>query len=112
MCFSSGKRGTKQRVGVVDISEIVSRIAPKVRTSLVTSHAQPVNGFCLRCCCCVVIVKHGRPEAAEPTLQQWIGDGVPCTPDVQAVKPKKKSLRWAAPLSACMCSFLCDVTVG
>lgn len=31
-CFSaSGKRGKKQRPGVVDISEIVSRIAPKVR---------------------------------------------------------------------------------
>lgn len=81
----------------VDISEIVSRIAPKVRTSPVTSlGAQPVNGFCLRRCCCVVVVQHGRPEAAEPTLQQWIGDGVPCTPDVQAAKPKKKSLRSSA----------------
>lgn len=27
---SSGKRGKKQRAGIVDISEIVSRIAPKV----------------------------------------------------------------------------------
>ncbi|XP_076585229.1 ewing's tumor-associated antigen 1 [Chaetodon auriga] len=62
-----GKRGKKQRAGVVDISEIVSRIAPK----------------------------HGRPENAEPTLQQWIGDSatIPCTPDVQVPKPKKKSPR-------------------
>ncbi|KAM8772120.1 ewing's tumor-associated antigen 1 [Acanthopagrus schlegelii] len=62
-----GKRGKKQRPGVVDISEIVSRIAPK----------------------------HGRPEVAEPTLQQWIGDSatIPCTPDVQGPKPKKKSPR-------------------
>nr|XP_046232097.1 ewing's tumor-associated antigen 1 [Scatophagus argus] len=63
-----GKRGKKQRsAGAVDISEIVSRIAPK----------------------------HGRPEAAEPTLQQWIGDSaaIPCTPDLQVPKPKKKSPR-------------------
>ncbi|XP_074485962.1 ewing's tumor-associated antigen 1 [Sebastes fasciatus] len=62
-----GKRGKKQPAGVVNISEIVSRIAPK----------------------------YGRPKVAEPTLQQWIGDsaGIPCTPDVQAPKPKKKSPR-------------------
>ncbi|XP_038590596.1 ewing's tumor-associated antigen 1 [Micropterus salmoides] len=62
-----GKRGKKQPAGVVDISEIVSRIAPK----------------------------HGRPKVAEPTLQQWIGDSatIPCTPDVQVPKPKKKSPR-------------------
>ncbi|XP_035516019.1 ewing's tumor-associated antigen 1 [Morone saxatilis] len=62
-----GKRGKKQRAGVVDISEIVNRIAPK----------------------------HGRPKVAEPTLQQWIGDSaaIPCTPDVQVPKPKKKSPR-------------------
>uniref|UniRef100_UPI0037E8F53D ewing's tumor-associated antigen 1 n=1 Tax=Semicossyphus pulcher TaxID=241346 RepID=UPI0037E8F53D len=62
-----GKRGKKQPPGVVNISEIVSRIAPK----------------------------HGRPKVAEPTLQQWIGDSatIPCTPDVQAPKPKKKSPR-------------------
>ncbi|XP_041789607.1 ewing's tumor-associated antigen 1 isoform X2 [Chelmon rostratus] len=62
-----GKRGKKQRAGVVDISEIVNRIAPK----------------------------HGRPENAEPTLQQWIGDSatIPCTPDAQVPKPKKKSPR-------------------
>ncbi|XP_059184816.1 ewing's tumor-associated antigen 1 [Centropristis striata] len=62
-----GKRGKKQPAGVVNISEIVSRIAPK----------------------------HGRPKVAEPTLQQWIGDSaaIPCTPDVQVPKPKKKSPR-------------------
>ncbi|XP_018530246.1 ewing's tumor-associated antigen 1 isoform X2 [Lates calcarifer] len=61
------KRGRKQPSGAVDISEIVNRIAPK----------------------------HGRPEVAEPTLQQWIGDSatIPCTPDVQVPKPKKKSPR-------------------
>uniref|UniRef100_A0A3Q1K0X8 Uncharacterized protein n=1 Tax=Anabas testudineus TaxID=64144 RepID=A0A3Q1K0X8_ANATE len=59
-----GKRGKKHQAGAVDISEIVSRIAPK----------------------------HGRPKVAEPTLQQWIGDSatIPCTPDVQIPKPKKK----------------------
>ncbi|KAI3353583.1 hypothetical protein L3Q82_020110 [Scortum barcoo] len=63
-----GKRGKKQPPRVVNISEIVSRIAPK----------------------------HGRPQVAEPTLQQWIGDSaaIPCTPDVQVPKPKKKSPRW------------------
>uniref|UniRef100_A0A3Q3MIH9 ETAA1 activator of ATR kinase a n=1 Tax=Mastacembelus armatus TaxID=205130 RepID=A0A3Q3MIH9_9TELE len=62
-----GRRGKKHSAGVVNISEIVNRIAPK----------------------------HGRPEAAEPTLQQWIGDSasIPCTPDLQAPKPKKKSPR-------------------
>ncbi|XP_068178067.1 ewing's tumor-associated antigen 1 isoform X2 [Antennarius striatus] len=62
-----GKQGKKQRGGAVDISEIVKRIAPK----------------------------HGRPEVAEPTLQQWIGDSatIPCTPDVQVLKPKRKSPR-------------------
>ncbi|XP_054865543.1 ewing's tumor-associated antigen 1 [Amphiprion ocellaris] len=62
-----GKRGRKQIAGVVDISEIVSRIAPK----------------------------HGRPTVAEPTLQQWIGDSatIPCTPDLHPPKPKKKSPR-------------------
>ncbi|XP_030016743.1 ewing's tumor-associated antigen 1 [Sphaeramia orbicularis] len=62
-----GKRGKKHHAGVVDISEIVSRIAPE----------------------------HGRPEVVEPTLQQWIGDSaaIPCTPDIQLPKPKKKSPR-------------------
>uniref|UniRef100_A0A3B4VLH2 ETAA1 activator of ATR kinase a n=1 Tax=Seriola dumerili TaxID=41447 RepID=A0A3B4VLH2_SERDU len=43
----------------------------------------------------LVCVKHGRPEVTEPTLQQWIGDSatIPCTPDVQVPKPKKKSPR-------------------
>ncbi|XP_071773147.2 ewing's tumor-associated antigen 1 [Centroberyx gerrardi] len=60
-----GKKHTN--TGVVDISEIVSRIAPK----------------------------HGRPKVVEPTLQQWIGDSatIPCTPDVQHPRPKKKSPR-------------------
>ncbi|XP_029915277.1 ewing's tumor-associated antigen 1 [Myripristis murdjan] len=65
----AGKRGKTRSVnaGVVDIAEIVSRIAPK----------------------------HGRPAVIEPTLQQWIGDSatIPCTPDVQLPKPKKKSPR-------------------
>ncbi|XP_056228685.1 ewing's tumor-associated antigen 1 isoform X1 [Seriola aureovittata] len=62
-----GKRGRKHAAGAVNISELVSRIAPK----------------------------HGRPEVTEPTLQQWIGDSaaIPCTPDVQVPKPKKKSPR-------------------
>lgn len=62
-----GKRGKNHAPGSVNISEIVNRIAPK----------------------------HGRPTITEPTLQQWIGDSatIPCTPDVQAPKPKKKSPR-------------------
>ncbi|KAM4583537.1 ewing's tumor-associated antigen 1 [Odontesthes bonariensis] len=62
-----GKKGKKHAAGVVNISEIVSRIAPK----------------------------HGRPQASEPTLQQWIGDSatIPCTPDVQPPRAKKKSPR-------------------
>ncbi|MED6256469.1 hypothetical protein ATANTOWER_026766, partial [Ataeniobius toweri] len=62
------KRGKKPTAELINISEIVSRIAPK----------------------------HGRPRVAEPTLQQWIGDSasIPCTPDVQAPRAKKKSPRW------------------
>ncbi|XP_035770588.1 ewing's tumor-associated antigen 1 [Neolamprologus brichardi] len=62
-----GKRGKTRPAGAVSISEIVNRIAPK----------------------------HGRPEDTDPTLQQWIGDSatIPCTPDVQPPKPKKKSPR-------------------
>ncbi|MEQ2259808.1 hypothetical protein XENORESO_018768, partial [Xenotaenia resolanae] len=61
------KRGKKPAAGLINISEIVSRIAPK----------------------------HGRPRVAEPTLQQWIGDSasIPCTPDVRAPRAKKKSPR-------------------
>ncbi|KAJ4919520.1 hypothetical protein JOQ06_025958 [Pogonophryne albipinna] len=59
------KAARKQPVRVVNISDIVNRIAPK----------------------------HGRPKVAEPTLQQWIGDAIPCTPDVQVPKHKRKSPR-------------------
>ncbi|KAI4787697.1 hypothetical protein KUCAC02_036304, partial [Chaenocephalus aceratus] len=59
------KAARKQPVRVVNISDIVNRIAPK----------------------------HGRPKVAEPTLQQWIGDTIPCTPDVQVPKHKRKSPR-------------------
>lgn len=40
--------------------------------------------------------QHGRPRVTEPTLQQWIGDSaaIPCTPEVQAPRAKKKSPRW------------------
>ncbi|XP_029009905.1 ewing's tumor-associated antigen 1 isoform X2 [Betta splendens] len=64
-----GNKGKTAAAGVVDISEIVSKIAPK----------------------------HGRPRVAEPTLQQWIGDSatIPCTPDVRVPKPRKKSPRLA-----------------
>ncbi|KAJ0032924.1 hypothetical protein NQD34_000031 [Periophthalmus magnuspinnatus] len=60
-----GKRG--RRVGPVTISDIVNRIAPE----------------------------SGRPRILEPTLQQWIGDSatIPCTPELQAPKAKKKSPR-------------------
>ncbi|XP_029949246.1 ewing's tumor-associated antigen 1 [Salarias fasciatus] len=63
----SGNRGKNHVARGVDISEIVSRIAPK----------------------------HGRPAVPEPTLQQWIGDSatIPCTPDLQAPKPRKSPRR-------------------
>uniref|UniRef100_A0A3Q3AQY7 ETAA1 activator of ATR kinase n=1 Tax=Kryptolebias marmoratus TaxID=37003 RepID=A0A3Q3AQY7_KRYMA len=62
-----GTRRKKQTAGTLNISEIVSRIAPK----------------------------HGRPQAAEPSLQQWIGDSatIPCTPDLQVPRTKRKSPR-------------------
>nr|XP_057940646.1 ewing's tumor-associated antigen 1 [Doryrhamphus excisus] len=62
-----GKRAKKHGAGVVSISDIVNRIAPK----------------------------HGRPEVTEPTLQQWIGDSaaIPCTPDIQPPKHRRKSPR-------------------
>lgn len=46
--------------------------------------------------CPLSVSQHGRPEVVEPTLQRWIGDSaaIPCTPDVQAPKAKKKSPRW------------------
>ncbi|XP_077462229.1 ewing's tumor-associated antigen 1 isoform X2 [Stigmatopora argus] len=63
-----GKRTKRHVPGKVDISDIVSRIAPK----------------------------HGRPEVSEPTLQQWIGDSatIPCTPDVEPPKNRRKSQRF------------------
>ncbi|KAK0141220.1 Transposable element Tcb2 transposase [Merluccius polli] len=64
----AGKRGKSRAAGAaIGISEIVRRIAPM----------------------------HGRPEVVEPTLQEWIGDSaaIPCTPEVQHPKAKKKSPR-------------------
>ncbi|KAG7214214.1 hypothetical protein INR49_023239 [Caranx melampygus] len=64
-----GKRGRKH-LAPPNISEIVSRIAPK----------------------------HGRPHVSEPALLQWIGDSatIPCTPDLQAYRPRRKSPRASA----------------
>uniref|UniRef100_A0A3B5LW55 ETAA1 activator of ATR kinase n=1 Tax=Xiphophorus couchianus TaxID=32473 RepID=A0A3B5LW55_9TELE len=62
-------RGEKAAAGgAVNISEIVSRIAPE----------------------------HGRPRVTEPALQQWIGDSaaIPCTPDPQGPRAKRRSPRW------------------
>ncbi|KAK6300297.1 hypothetical protein J4Q44_G00283950 [Coregonus suidteri] len=65
---TGSKRGKKYsaNVGIVDISEIVNRIAPT----------------------------HGRPVVPESSLLQWIGDSaIPCTPEMQQPKAKKKSPR-------------------
>lgn len=89
--------------GAVDISDIVSRIAPKVSSVYILTLLRVYNGFtdrdsALKHCIhslLVVPLKYGRPTVAEPTLQQWIGDSaaIPCTPDVQVPRPKKKSPR-------------------
>ncbi|XP_023680881.2 ewing's tumor-associated antigen 1 [Paramormyrops kingsleyae] len=62
----NGKRAAKSSRKVVDISEIVSRIAPVGE----------------------------RPSASECNLLQWIGDSaIPCTPDVRYQRTRKKSTR-------------------
>ncbi|KAL1006126.1 hypothetical protein UPYG_G00068150 [Umbra pygmaea] len=65
---TGNKRGNKcsANVGIVDINEIVNRIAPK----------------------------YGRPVVPDSSLDQWIGDSaIPCTPDVQQPKARRRSPR-------------------
>lgn len=61
---------------------------------LSTGHS--VRQLLLKLMIYMLTLQHGRPEDADPTLQQWIGDSatIPCTPDVRPSKPKKKSPRW------------------
>lgn len=88
---SAGKRGRRQPARTADISEIVDRIAPKVSKLPPGSDADRTLVFSRRSS----PLKHGRPEAAESALQQWIGDSatIPCTPEVR-VSRAKKSPRW------------------
>ncbi|XP_066516598.1 ewing's tumor-associated antigen 1 [Hoplias malabaricus] len=65
-CRNGRGRRRARNVKLVDISEIVNRIAPKST----------------------------RPEETDSSLLQWIGDSaVPCTPEVQGPRTKPRSAR-------------------